>query len=348
MPTVHLFQTAHEMPWGLLIAMYLFYTGISAGAVLVTSLGPIFGVKELKKTAQVGAVVGLSLLIIAPLHLIFDLEQPLRFVKLLFNFHATSPMSYGVFILLFYGISLVLYLWSLTQNNEKNIKIFGPAAFFLAVGLEVYTGLLLGNVQAHALWNTALMPVIFLFSGLASGTAMVLLVLGIHGKMTGNNLSVEKRFLAKFFKWFVLADLALMAIMVMVLLNGNDAQYAMGYYLLHEEGLTFIWLENIIGLLLPFALLSISSLARKGPVINFSAILVVLSTLLMRINIVIGGQKLPLTGNSLLEYSPKSSHLLMAIVLAVLGTILIGILTKVVSSKIDQKVVSTTGKGVVS
>lgn len=51
MPTIHLFQTAHEMPWGILIALYLFYTGISAGAVLITSLGPIFGIKELKKTA---------------------------------------------------------------------------------------------------------------------------------------------------------------------------------------------------------------------------------------------------------------------------------------------------------
>ncbi|HHY27376.1 MAG TPA: polysulfide reductase NrfD [Desulfitobacterium dehalogenans] len=348
MPTIHLFQTAHEMPWGILIAMYLFYTGISAGAVLITSLGPVFGVKDLKKTAQVGAVVGLSLLVIAPIHLIFDLEQPQRFINLIFNFHATSPMSYGVFILLLYGVALVLYLWNLTQNNEKSIKTFGTASFVLAIGLEVYTGLLLGNVQAHALWNTALMPVIFLFSGLASGTAMVLLVLGIYEKMTGDKLSVEKQFLAKFFKWFILADLALMAIMVIVLLNGNDAQYATGYYLLHEESSMFIWIENVIGLLLPFALLSITSLAKKGSIINLSALLVVISTLIMRLNIVIGGQKLPLTGNTLLEYSLKSSHLVLAIVLAVLGVALIGILLKVVSTKISKQVVSTTGKGVVS
>lgn len=348
MPTIHLFQTAHEMPWGLLIAMYLFYTGISAGAVLITSLGPVFGVKDLKKTAQVGAVVGLSLLAIAPIHLIFDLEQPLRFINLLFSFNATSPMSYGVFVLLLYGIALVFYLWNLTQNNEKNIRTFGIASFVLALGLEAYTGFLIGNVQAHALWNTALMPVIFLFSALASGTAMVILVLGFYEKLTGNGLQNERQTLARFFKWFILADLLLMVIFVIILLNGNDAQYANGYYLLHQEGFTFIGLENVIGLLLPFVLLSIGSLSSKNSIVNLSAILVVLSALIMRISFVIGGQKLPLTGNSLMEYSLKSSHLIIAIVLAAVGLGAIGVLLKVVSSNVSKSTVSNTKKGVVS
>lgn len=348
MPTIHLFQTAHEMPWGLLIALYLFYTGISAGAVLITSLGPVFGIKNLKKTAQIGAVVGLSLLVIAPIHLIFDLEQPQRFINLLFNFHAASPMSYGVFILLLYGIALLLYLWNLTQDNEKNIRTFGMASFVLALGLETYTGFLIGNVQAHALWNTALMPIIFLFSGLASGTAMVILVLGIYEKMTSNQLSNEKQTLSRFFKWFILADFLLMIIFVIVLLNGNDAQYANGYYLLHQEGVTFIWLENVLGLLLPFVILSYRPLAAKSSFINFSAILVVLSALIMRFNFVIGGQKLPLTGSTIMEYSLKSSHLIIAIVLAMVGLVAIGVLLKVISSKASKPTVSNTGKGVVS
>ncbi|MEA4901798.1 NrfD/PsrC family molybdoenzyme membrane anchor subunit [Desulfitobacterium sp.] len=345
MPTIHLFQTAHEMPWGLLIAMYLFYTGISAGAVLVTSLGPIFGVKELKKTAQVGAIIGLSLLIIAPLHLIFDLEQPLRFISLLFNFHATSPMSYGVFILLLYGIALLLYLLNLKQENEKNIKTFGMASFVLALGLEAYTGFLIGNVQAHALWNTALMPVIFLFSALASGTAMVLLVLNFYEKMSGSSLANERQALAQFFKWFILADLLLMVILVIVLLNGNDAQYANGYYLLHQEGFTFIGLENGIGLFLPFVLLSLGP--SKRSFVNLSAILVVLSALIMRITFVIGGQTLPMTGNSLMEYPLRSSHIIITIVLAAVGFGVIGILVKSLSSK-PQSTISNTKKGVVS
>ncbi|MEA5025796.1 formate-dependent nitrite reductase membrane component NrfD [Desulfitobacterium sp. LBE] len=345
MPTIHLFQITHEMPWGLLIAMYLFYTGISAGAVLVTSLGPVFGVKELKKTAQVGAIIGLSLLIIAPIHLIFDLEQPQRFISLLFNFHATSPMSYGVFILLLYGIALLFYLLNLKQGNEKNIKTFGMASFVLALGLEAYTGFLIGNVQAHALWNTALMPVIFLFSALASGTAMVLIVLNFYEKTSGSSLANERQTLAQFFKWFTLADFLLMVILVIVLLNGNDAQYANAYYLLHQEGLTFIGLENGIGLLLPFVLLSLGS--SKKSFVNVSAVLVILSALVMRITFVVGGQTLPMTGNSLMEYSLKSSHLIIAIVLAIVGLGAMGILLKTfVANK--QSTISNTKKGVVS
>jgi formate-dependent nitrite reductase membrane component NrfD len=336
------------MTWGILIALYLFYTSISAGAVLITSLGPVFGVKGLRKTAQVGAVIGLSLLAIAPIHLIFDLEQPQRFFSLLLNFHATSPMSWGVFILLLYGIALLLYTWNLSHDNEKNIKTFGIASFILALGLETYTGFLIGNVQAHALWNTALMPVIFLFSALASGTAMVLLVLGFYEKMIGSSLSNEKQTLARWFKWFILADLSLVVVFVVVLLNGNDLQYANGYYLLHQENFTFVWLENVVGLLLPFVLLSYRPLASKGSVINLSAILVVLSALVMRFSFIIGGQKLPLTGNTIMEYSLKSSHLILAIILAVVGIGAIGVLLKTISSKASKPTVSNTGKGVVS
>lgn len=350
MNTIHLFQTTHEMYWGILIALYLFYTGISAGAVLITSLGPISGIKNLRKTAQVGAVVGLSLIAIAPVHLIFDLEQPQRFISLLFNFHfnATSPMAYGVFVLLLYGIALLLYLWNLSQDNEKNIKTFGIASFVLALGLETYTGLLLGNVQAHALWNTALMPVIFLFSALASGTAMVLLALSVYEKMTGNNLSAEKQSLGSGFKWFILADLLLTVIFVIVLFNGNDAQYANGYYLLHQEAFTFIVLENVIGLLVPFVILSYRPLATKTSFLNLSAILVVLSSLIMKISLVIGGQKLPLTGDSVMEYALKSSHLIAAIILAVVGLGVMGVLLKMISSKASKPIVSNAGKGVVS
>lgn len=292
--------------------------------------------------------MGLSLIAIAPLHLIFDLEQPQRFISLLFNFHATSPMSYGVFVLLLYGIALLLYLWNLSQNNEKKIKTFGIASFVLALGLETYTGFLIGNVQAHALWNTALMPVIFLFSALASGTALVILALGVYEKMTGNGLSNEKQSLANWFKWFLLADLLLTVILVIVLLNGNDAQYANGYYLLHQDGFTFIGLENVIGLLVPFVILSFRSLAKKGLFLNLSAVLVVLSALIMKINFVIGGQKLPLTGNSIMEYSLKSSQLIVAIILAVVGLGAIGVLLKIISSNVSKPTVSNTGKGVVS
>jgi formate-dependent nitrite reductase membrane component NrfD len=50
------------------------------------------------------------------------------------------------------------------------------AGFPLAVGVGIYTGVLLGAVQARPFWNTNLVAQLFLFSALSSGAATILLV----------------------------------------------------------------------------------------------------------------------------------------------------------------------------
>ncbi|MDI6879874.1 MAG: polysulfide reductase NrfD, partial [Desulfitobacteriaceae bacterium] len=117
MPTVHFFDTPHEIYWGLLIALYFYYTGMSAGSFILTSLGTVFGIEKYKKVSKVGVLMAIVLLAFAPLHLLFDLAQPGRFYNLFLHVHLTSAMSWGVYLLILYPVDLMIYAWYLFRQD---------------------------------------------------------------------------------------------------------------------------------------------------------------------------------------------------------------------------------------
>ncbi|NMA70079.1 MAG: polysulfide reductase NrfD, partial [Desulfitobacterium sp.] len=199
----YLANVEHTIQLGYLIAIYFFYTGLSAGSFVLSSLGTVFGMEKYKPIAKAGVVMAIALLVIAPLHLIADLEQPGRFYTLLFRLNPHSAISYGVFLLTLYPLTCIIYLWFMMRkdfalgaqkltgfrqslysfltfgkkdlsekalaNDAKWIKRFGTLGVPLALLVHGYTGFILANIQARALWHTGLMPLIFLMSAMVSG-----------------------------------------------------------------------------------------------------------------------------------------------------------------------------------
>ncbi|HVJ47610.1 NrfD/PsrC family molybdoenzyme membrane anchor subunit [Desulfitobacterium sp.] len=366
MSTVHFFNTPHQIYWGLLIALYFFYTGLSAGSFILTSLGTVFGIEKYKKVSKVGVIMAIILLAFAPLHLLFDLAQPGRFLNLFTSVNPTSAMSWGIYLLILYPVVLMFYAWYLFRqdmvngldkggmkasiykfllfgkkdmseaakaNDKKKQKIFGTFGVPLALLVHGYTGFILGNVQARAFWHTPLMPIIFLMSAMVSGTGLFIIVLMLvekfkFGKL-GDDIKALISDMANLMKWFILVDGTLMVIYFIVLWYSGESGYAAGYFLLHNEGWSFLGLENILGLLVPF-LLMLSKKARKNiPLVVLSSILTIIGVLAMRINLVIGGQKLPLTGSKIIEYVASGRDITIILGIAVAAAVVLTILYSV-------------------
>lgn len=366
MTTVHFFSTHHEIYWGLLIALYFYYTGMSAGSFILTSLGTVFGIEKYKKVAKVGVIMAIVLLAFAPLHLLFDLAQPGRFLNLFTTVNPTSAMSWGVYLLILYPVDLIIYAWYLFRqdmvngltkggfkasfysfllfgkkdmsqqaldNDKRKQKLFGSIGVPLALLVHGYTGFILGNVQARAIWHTPLMPIIFLMSAMVSGTGLFIIVLMLvekfkYGKL-GEDIKALISDIANLMKWFILVDGTLMVIYFIVLWYSSETGYAAGYFLLHNEGLSFLGLENILGMLVPF-LLMFSKKARKSmPLVVLSSILTIIGVLAMRINLVVGGQKLPLTGNQIIEYVASGRDISIILGIAAAAVIVLAFLYSV-------------------
>ena len=137
--------------------------------------------------------------------LIFDLGNWYRFYKLFIHFEWQSPMSIGSWLLLGFNGVAFLYFWAwLPEEARKAIfarvpkrlaslkrfdvdlsawrRNLGMAGFPLCIGVGIYTGVLLGAVQARPFWNTNLVAQMFLFSAFSTGCAALILALSFNRK----------------------------------------------------------------------------------------------------------------------------------------------------------------------
>lgn len=198
----------HEPVWEFLIVFYLFMGGLSAGLYFVSGLATWIqedGKPCYPRLSRWGALLAPWPVSLGSALLIFDLGKPLRFWKLFFHFRWQSPMSIGSWLLVLFTLLSLVYLWAWLESDEraalvarlpkpilsrlpekakawlahdlsvwrKELAMFG---FPLAVGVGIYTGVLLGAVQARPFWNTNLVAQMFLFSALSTGTATLMLV----------------------------------------------------------------------------------------------------------------------------------------------------------------------------
>lgn len=192
-----------EPVWEFLIVNYLFLGGLSAGLYFVSALAT--WLNAYSRLARWGALLAPWPVSLGSALLIFDLGKPLRFWKLFFAFRWQSPMSIGSWLLVFFTLLSLVYLWAWLEPAERTALVgrvpqklrdrlpkklqvwlthdlsvwrreLAMLGFPVAVGVGIYTGVLLGAVQARPFWNTNLVAQMFLFSALSTGTATLMLV----------------------------------------------------------------------------------------------------------------------------------------------------------------------------
>ncbi len=175
--------------WNWIIAVYLFLAGLSAGSILI-GIGLRWYSKERHIESSIlkaAAVISPVAIILGLACLIFDLTKPFDFWLILVNYNLSSVMSIGVLALLAYSpIGIAYSLMVLRDDLPKwglgflvpiaNAligfrKLIEVALFVLAIGVGAYTGFLLSAMNAYPMLNTAILPALFLVSGLSAGAA---------------------------------------------------------------------------------------------------------------------------------------------------------------------------------
>ena len=172
---------------------YLFLGGAGAGAIAVASILDLAWVKApfghasrigigeatpLERTVAVGMLAGFGALALGMLFLLFDLGRIDRVTSLLLR-PSLSFLTVGTYTLAGLAACAALlvavrfaYLPSVPRGAVRAVE---AAAAVVAVVVMLYTGLLLQNTGAVALWSSPLVPVLFLLSSLSCGIAALLL-----------------------------------------------------------------------------------------------------------------------------------------------------------------------------
>ena len=194
-----------KIEWGILIVNYLFLGGLSAGIFFVSALATYLRQQDesaYARIARYGAMMAPWPVALGSVFLIFDLGNWYRFYKLFLHFRWHSPMSIGTWLLTLFSLLALVYFWAWLPEGSRGILVarlrlprrfnrdlsawrgmLAAAGFPLSIGVAIYTGVLLGAVQARPFWNTNLVAQMFLFSAFSTGCAALILALSWNRKL---------------------------------------------------------------------------------------------------------------------------------------------------------------------
>ena|GEM_PF-537701 len=334
MDMTFVYQVQHHAAFGPLIVVYFFLAGLSAGLFLISSLGPVFGLKKLNPLAKSASVMALATLIPGLLALVVDLGQPLRAPTVFFRVNLSSVMSWGSFILLIYGFVCLVYTWFVWKEDARS-KGWGQVGVVFAAALGLYTGFLLAAVPGRPLWNSALLPVLFLISGAVAGLSLISVAQTFFAKTTklageGTGEAIHSMKI-----WMVTLEVLLLAFHLLAVFMLNDAGRALVKHLLTgQKQFSFVFVQVIIGMLVPLAILLLSK--RSAKALGISGVLSLIGVFALRYNIVAGGEELPLSGTLMYTFGETSAWIAVSVLLilaAILILILPGIVQRVIVGK---------------
>jgi formate-dependent nitrite reductase membrane component NrfD len=167
-------------------AVYLFLGGLGAAAYVVGAIAGFLG-PQWTTVSKIGVIVSFPAVAVGSVFLMAGLGNPMK------SFHAwkkpgTSWISRGViFITLFSIVAIIhagLCIWpdALGAGSGAGLRNFlSVFGIIFAFFVMIYTGFLLAASRPIAFWSSGILPLLFLFSALASGVLIVLFIAVLHG-----------------------------------------------------------------------------------------------------------------------------------------------------------------------
>lgn len=273
----------HDVSWHASYAIYFFVIGISVGLFFFSFLSwhkPVF--EGLRRATAYGSF---ALLAAGGLVLISDLSQPLRFLNILnpAYLHFTSPLAWGALNLLSFGAVSAAYLYLLHQPGKEALaKKLAALGALLALGLPIYTGFDLTVHQSRPIWNTPLMPPLFVALALVSGAAVT------------SFLARGNEAMLKMLRLYMLWSAGAVAVMLVSLLGttayGGSAQ-ELAYEILTTGtlGTIFVGLGLLAGTAAPIVLM-LAPFGRQANGLMLSALLILVGGAALRYSLLMGPQ----------------------------------------------------------
>lgn len=311
------------VPWGLWVAAYIYFIGLSAGAFLLSTLVYVFRVERLEKIGKLALFTALVTLAAAMFLIWLDLGHPARAWRLMLRTNFGSVMGWMIWFYTAYFILLMAELWfamradlvacsdepglkgalcrfltfgrrDLTddalQRDRTVLRVLGTLGVPLAIAFHGGVGALFGVVGARPYWHGGLTPIIFLVGALLSGGALLTFITAIWGPNRGTE---EHRTLVVF-----LGQITLGLLVFDLLLEW--AEYSIGLWqavpaeaeslrlVLFGEYWWVFWIVHLgLGVVIPLLLLIFRS--RSVGAVATAGALVAVTFLSVRLNIVVPG-----------------------------------------------------------
>jgi len=171
----HTFGVSREVPWGMLIAAYVFFVVTSTGLCIVSSIGHVFGFKNFQPIAKRAVFLSIATIVAGFLVIAFEIENSWRMPVA--NVIGANPTSNIWWMGTLYGAYLFFMLIEflmLQMNSHRLAFSFGLAGLLTGVVAHSNLGAVFGLLNGREFWHGPYMPIYFIVSAAMSGCVAII------------------------------------------------------------------------------------------------------------------------------------------------------------------------------
>ena len=295
----HAYGVTREVPWGLMLAAYVFFVVTSTGLCLVSSIGHVFGYEAFKPIAKRSVFLAIATIVSGFLVIFFEIENPWRMA--IYNVISPNLSSNIWWMGTLYGAYLFFMLIEFALLQAGRHKIAGMCGLLGVVsGVAAHSnlGAVFGLLNGREFWHGPYMPIYFIVSAMMSGCATVIFFhwLGytINGWKMSDKLQESLRSVAKL---GALLYLVIMFFTTWKFIAGVSGQppgeYEAFMALFNGVYSKNFWYGEVgLGLAIPLALI-LAVRARNLTAMAIGSLMSIIGIFVMRYDLVIVGQIIP-------------------------------------------------------
>ena len=113
--------------WGLYITSFMFFVGLSAGGLIISSIPNALGIAGFGGISKVAIWTSICCTIAAVAFVVVDLGSPLRVWELFIYSNLSSPLMWDIIVISTYLVLSCVYLWATLRVETGKMSTFRPA-----------------------------------------------------------------------------------------------------------------------------------------------------------------------------------------------------------------------------
>ncbi len=317
----HAYNVTREHPWGLLIAVYIFFVVSSTGLCIVGSLGDVFGFKDYMQISK-RAIFGSIVTIMAGFAVIaFEIGHPVT--MLIYNVLTPGFTSAIWWMGTLYGLYLTFMIIEfifLLKHDMKMARIFGLTGLLVGLAAHSNLGGVFGFLNARVISNGVFYPTYFILTAFITGIYLAFIMYGFRYKLNFNDEA--KKMLANLAKIQALLISILIFFVTWKMLTDiyggmpNRAEVA-----LHILQSSTFWAEVVLAMVIPLVII-LTSGGKNIKGMFWASLSGMVGVFFMRYNLVHDTQLKPLQmlktqeyqlAPQWVEYFPSASEIMISL-----------------------------------
>jgi Ni/Fe-hydrogenase subunit HybB-like protein len=305
----HTFGVTREVPWGILIAAYVFFVVTSTGLCIVSSIGHVFGFKNFNPIAKRAVFMSIATIVAGFLVIAFEIENSWRMpVGNVIGANATSNIWWMGTLYGAYLFFMMLEFVMLQKNEHKKAMAFGLSGLLIGVAAHSNLGAVFGLLNGREFWHGPYMPIYFITSAAMSGCIAIIFFTYLAYRANNWQMSDDmKKAMASVAKVGALLMSIIIFFTIWKMISGvtghPPGKYEAIMTLVNGPyALNFWGGEVLLGMVIPFAIIMLVK-GRNMHALFVASLAGMVGIFFMRYDLVIVGQLIPnFHGMGLVDY----------------------------------------------